>query len=195
MYGLPIAERLKIFPACSTIKFTGACQYFFAGTIIGLCHGHQTTDPVFMGIHDQFYTINYTTNTQSILLSNMQHFVQSYWLFMSDIDAKILCNTIDIIILSIKLIVYGEVYLPAFWGVFSWKLVYQWMCFHHWPNAPNLQNWLYFGEYYQKEPNLAQIGCTSAENGILKGPKIGLFIGIAYSRHIHIQNLGGYPHP
>ncbi len=41
----------------------------------------------------------------------------------------------------------------------------------------------------------------SAENGILKGPKIVLFIGIVNSdfsesgRHIHVQNLGEKPPP
>ncbi len=33
-------------------------------------------------------------------------------------------------------------------------------------------DWAYFAK---KAPNLAQIGCFSAENGILKGPKIMFF--------------------
>ena len=53
----------------------------------------------------------------------------------------------------------------------------------------------------QKAPNLAKIGCFSAENGILQGPKIVLFIDIAKGdfsesgRHIHVQNLVENPFP
>ncbi len=42
------------------------------------------------------------------------------------------------------------VYVPACWGVFSWNLVYQWVGFRHGPNPPNLQIWVYFGEFCQK---------------------------------------------
>ncbi len=49
-------------------------------------------------------------HTRSILLSIMQH-CTSYWSCMSDIDATILCESIDINnIVSIKLIVYGLPY-------------------------------------------------------------------------------------
>ncbi len=47
-------------------------------------------------------------HTRSILLSNIQHCTNLLIVSMCDIDAKILCNTIDINnIASIKLIVYG----------------------------------------------------------------------------------------
>ncbi len=42
-------------------------------------------------------------------------------------------------------------YVPALYGVyFLWNLVYRWVGFRHWPNAPNLQNLVYFGRFCQK---------------------------------------------
>ncbi len=55
---------------------------------------------------------------------------------------------------------------------------------------------VFFWNFANKPPNLAQIRCYSAEISILKGPKIVLFIGMVNGdfsesdRHIHVQNLG-----
>ena len=65
----------------------------------------------------------------------------------------------------------------------------------HWPNAPNLQNWVYFWKILPQNTQFGPNLCFSAENGVLKGPKIVLFevysewwfLGVR--QHIHVQNL------
>ena len=56
------------------------------------------------------------------------------------------------------------------------------------------------GNFAKKALNLAQIGCFSAENGIIEGSQNCVFLGIENSdflesgRHIHVQNLGALNH-
>ena len=83
--------------------------------------------------------------------------------------------------------------MPAFWGVFSWNLVYQRLGFRHWPNAPNLQNLPKTKQNKTKTPNLAQIRCFFGRKWYIEGSQNCALIANSdfseSSRHIHVQNL------
>ncbi len=61
------------------------------------------------------------------------------------------------------------------------------------------QNWVYFWEFDKKNHPIWSNWVFFCKNGILKGLRIVLFIGIAncdflkLGRHIHVPNLGAYP--
>ncbi len=67
--------------------------------------------------------------------------------------------------------------VSAFWSVQYWM-----GGFPSLTQCAQFANWVtVFWNFAKKAPNLAQIECFSVENGILKGPKVVLFIRNTYS--------------